>query len=163
MKHENDVSNVIDCGSELWEFTVRASYIVFLFVKTENNNSIKEIKTCCPCLHSLLKTSAKFLRILEQVKTLDCVSGFHWSALEFSQTFAAIFTRTWRGGKHVLFLKWSRKMMWAIWLAISKLWEFTVLCEEIKVYVLASYIVFLFVKKKNTNFINEIKQFSVPS
>ena len=30
--------------SELWEFTVRASYIVFLFVKNDNNNFIKEIK-----------------------------------------------------------------------------------------------------------------------
>ena len=28
----------------LWEFTIRASYIVFLFVKTENNSFIKEIK-----------------------------------------------------------------------------------------------------------------------
>ena len=34
--------------SELWEFTVRASYIVFLFVKTENNNFIKEIKHVLP-------------------------------------------------------------------------------------------------------------------
>ena len=35
------------CGltvSELWEFTVRASYIVFLFVNNENNNFTKEIK-----------------------------------------------------------------------------------------------------------------------
>ena len=31
-----------------------------------------------------MKTSAKFVRILEQVKTLGCVSGFHWFALEFS-------------------------------------------------------------------------------
>ena len=36
-----------------------------------------------------MKTSAKFVRILVQVKTLDCVSGFHWSTLEFSQTFAS--------------------------------------------------------------------------
>ena len=35
------------CGltvSELWEFTVRASYIVFLFDNNKNNNFIKEIK-----------------------------------------------------------------------------------------------------------------------
>ena len=90
---------------ELREFTVRASYIVFLIVNTENNNFIyKRSKTCCPCLHSPLKTSAKFVRILEQV-TLDCVSGFHRSALKFSQTFALVFTRLWRHGKHVLFLK----------------------------------------------------------
>ena len=49
-------------------------------------------------------SSAKFVRILEQVKTFDCISGFHWSALEFSQTFASVFTRLWRHGKHVLFL-----------------------------------------------------------
>ena len=62
-------------------------------------------QTCCLCLHSLLKTSAKFVRILEQVKALYCVSGFHWSALKFSQTSALSFTRLWRHGKHVLFLK----------------------------------------------------------
>ena len=28
--------------SELWEFTVRASYIVFFFVNNENSNLIKE-------------------------------------------------------------------------------------------------------------------------
>ena len=56
--------------------------------------------------YSLLKTSAKFVRILEQVKTLEMqtLSGFHWSALEFSQTFASVFTRLWRHRKHVLFL-----------------------------------------------------------
>ena len=87
--------------SELREFTVRASYIVFLFVKTENNNFIKEIKKCL-CLHSLLKTSAKLVRILEQVKTRQAVEGFHWSALEFSQPFASV-----RQGKHVLFFNWT--------------------------------------------------------
>ena len=42
MKHENGVSNVVWL-SKLWEFTVRASYIVFLFVHNESNNFIKEI------------------------------------------------------------------------------------------------------------------------
>ena len=45
------------CGltvSELCEFIVCASYIVFLFVNNEKNNFIK---TSCPCLHSRLKTS----------------------------------------------------------------------------------------------------------
>ena len=45
-----------------------ASCIIFLFVKSKCNNFIKEIK------HVL---RAKFVRILVQVKTLDCVSGFH--------------------------------------------------------------------------------------
>ena len=40
-----------------------------------------------------------------EVKTLNCVSGFHWSALEFSQMFTSVFTRLWRHGKHVLFLE----------------------------------------------------------
>ena len=38
--------------------------------------------------------------------TFECVSGFHWSALEFSQTFASVSTRLWRHGKHVLFNNW---------------------------------------------------------
>ena len=70
--------------SKMWEFTVSwkklkntySSYIVFLFVKTENNNFIKEIKTCSPCLHSLVKTSAKFVRIFEQVKPSTAFRGF---------------------------------------------------------------------------------------
>ena len=52
--------------SELWEFT--ASYLVFLFVKAKNENFNKRNKTCFPCLHSLVKTSAKFERIFEQWK-----------------------------------------------------------------------------------------------
>ena len=54
MKHGNDVSNMVYSVSKLWEVTVswkklkytyiRALYIVFLFVKTENNNFVKEIK-----------------------------------------------------------------------------------------------------------------------
>ena len=39
MKHENDVSDVV----ENLQYT-GALYIVFLFVKTENNNFIKEIR-----------------------------------------------------------------------------------------------------------------------
>ena len=58
------------------------------------------------CLHSLVKTSTKFVKILKQVKTLDRVSGFHWSDLEFSQTFASVFTRQWRHREHVLFFKY---------------------------------------------------------
>ena len=48
MKHENWGEQ---CGLtvlELWEFTVGASYIVFLFVNNENNNFIKEIKHVLP-------------------------------------------------------------------------------------------------------------------
>ena len=55
---------------------IRASYIVFLgFVKTENN-CYKRNKRCSLCIHSQVKTLAKFVRIREQVNTLDCVLGF---------------------------------------------------------------------------------------
>ena len=53
---------------------------------------------------------------------------------------------------------WSMKMTRAIWLPQSKLWEFTVSWKKVaKVYICASYIVFLFVKMENNNFIKEIK------
>ena len=52
MKHENDVSIMAGClqDARIYSFMkkvkvfIHASYIVFLFVKTENNNVIKEIK-----------------------------------------------------------------------------------------------------------------------
>ena len=112
MKHENDVNNMVGCldlqAVKIYSFMKKikvyicASYIVFLFVTTENTDFIKN-KTCSPCLHSQVKTSAKFVRILEQVKTLDWVSSFYWSALELSQTFASVFTRLWRHGDNILF------------------------------------------------------------
>ena len=52
LKHKNDVSGIIGCllvvrvchfTKEL-ELYIHARYIVFLFVKTENDNFIKEIK-----------------------------------------------------------------------------------------------------------------------
>ena len=92
MKHKNDVSNVIWL---LW--VVRIYSMCFVYKRT---------KTCCLCRHSLLKTLAKFVRIFKQVKTLDCISGFHWFALEFSQMFTSVFTRLRMHGEHVLFLKW---------------------------------------------------------
>ena len=53
VKHENDMGNMVDCLQVkriIYSFMketkvyIRASYIVFLFVKTENNNFKKEIK-----------------------------------------------------------------------------------------------------------------------
>ena len=49
--------------------------------------------------------------------------------------------------KYVFIVLWSTKMMWAMWLIVSELWEFT---------VCTLYIVFLFVKTENNNFIKEI-------
>ena len=98
MKHKNDVSDMFCCLQVVGIYSfikkklhICAFYIVFLFVKSENNNFRKINKTCSPCLHSLVKTSVgKFVRILEQVETFGCVSGFHWSVLQFSELFASV-------------------------------------------------------------------------
>ena len=42
---------------------------------------------------------------MKKVKLYLCALGFCWSALEFSQMFASIFTRRWRHRENVLFLK----------------------------------------------------------
>ena len=47
-------------------YYIRASYIVFLFVKSDNNNRKQRNKTCFQILHSSVKTSAKFVWILER-------------------------------------------------------------------------------------------------
>ena len=91
MKRENDsLSNVVGCLQVVRLYTyIHTSYDMF------------------PCLHSLVKISAKFLRILKSVNTLDCVvSGFYWSAFELPKTFTSVFTRLWRHGEHVWFLRW---------------------------------------------------------
>ena len=54
----------------------------------------------------------------------------------------------WLVNKCVFIVLWSTRMAWAMWLTVSKLWEFT---------VHASCIVFLFFKTENNNFIKEIK------
>ena len=54
-----------------------AWYILSFSLLSQKIIIYKRNKTSSQCLHSLVKTSAKFVRILEQVKTLDWVSGFH--------------------------------------------------------------------------------------
>ena len=53
MKHQNDVSNMVSCLQvvrliysfmKVFKLHIRATYIVFLFVKTENNTFIKICK-----------------------------------------------------------------------------------------------------------------------
>ena len=39
-------------------------------------------------------------------ETLDCVSGFHWCALEFYQTFTS-----YESTENVLFLKWKHSIV----------------------------------------------------
>ena len=82
MKHENDVTHIIGSLQVVKTYSfmkeielyLRALCVVFLSVKLENNFK-KEIKHF-PCLHSLVKTSAKFVRFLDQVKTFECVLDF---------------------------------------------------------------------------------------
>ena len=52
----------------IYSFISLALYIVFQFVKTEDKKFYKRSKTCYQCLYSLVKTSAKFVGFLEQVK-----------------------------------------------------------------------------------------------
>ena len=86
MKHEHNVTWLYDWLSRCREkLQLSALYFVILLVKSKNKNFIKEIKTSSPCIYGLVKTSSKFVRILEQVKIPHCISGFHWFALEFSQ------------------------------------------------------------------------------
>ena len=61
----------------------------------------------------------------------------------------------WLVYKCVFIALWSTKMTLAIWLPLSPSCES--LMKDILVYKLASYIVFLFVKMENNNFIKEIK------
>ena len=87
MKHENDVERYdwLHLSCKNLQFQERnktipvLSYIAFLFFKTENNIFIKKTKSYFPCLHSLVKISAKFVRTLTKfvkipakfVRTLD--------------------------------------------------------------------------------------------
>ena len=68
MKHENDVSNSFCCLQ-----VVR----IYSFIKELKFTYALRVST-----FSLLRPPFKAnVRILEQVKILDCVSGFHWPAV----------------------------------------------------------------------------------
>ena len=72
MKHENDVSNVVDCLQvvRIYRFKKKikvqtcASYTVFLFVKSENN-IIKEIK------HVLFYSSLYYQNTINKIDILE--------------------------------------------------------------------------------------------
>ena len=78
IKHENDVKNMVGCLQvvRIYSFMkeiklyIHDSYIVFLFVKSGNDN-VKRIRTFWPCLYTLIKTSAKFVRVVEQVRVFS--------------------------------------------------------------------------------------------
>ena len=75
MKHENDVSNVIGCLQivRIYSFMkeikvyIRASYIVFLFVKIKNN-FIKEIKHVLRAFIALWKPRQSLWELLSRWK-----------------------------------------------------------------------------------------------
>ena len=71
---------------ELWEFTERASYSVCLFVKTENNNFIKEIKHVVRAFIAWWKPRRTYGRIREQISENQRPSRGFSPAREFSQT-----------------------------------------------------------------------------
>ena len=93
MNHKNEASNMIDGlhNIRIYSFTKeielykRASYIVFLSVKSKINNFIKRIKRILRSL-SLVETSAKFVIILEQVLRVftDLLWNFPKSSPRFS-------------------------------------------------------------------------------
>ena len=113
--------------SKFWGSTVswkklNYTYTRFVYHFYLNKNFIKEKKTCCPWLHSLVKTSAKFVRILERMKTLDCISGFHLSTLKFSQTFASVFTKLWNHREYMsyfIILKCCETVRFISWVQIQ--------------------------------------------
>ena len=67
-----------DCVRVVRINSICASYkiIVFLSVKTENNNFIKEIKHVVRVFYPGKNLGKVCENSLEQMKTLDCVSGF---------------------------------------------------------------------------------------
>ena len=96
MKHKNDVRNMVCCFQvvRIYSFMkeikvyLSASYIVFLFVKTENN-FIKEIKHVLRAFIAWWKTRQSLWEFSSRWKpSAASQGGFHWSALKFSHTFA---------------------------------------------------------------------------
>ena len=97
---------------------VHASYIVLFFVKTENNNFIKEIKHVFLEFIAWWKHRQSLWEFLSRWKPWTAARVFtSVSAFKFSQTtFASVFTRLWRNGEHVLFLKRRACYTWTKWL-----------------------------------------------
>ena len=77
----------------------------------------------------------KVLRTLKLVKTLDCVSGFHWSALKFSQTFASVFSGYEGRDMFYFLIKNWRKCRYKIVVYIK--YVFNIL-EQKKIFVLSN-------------------------
>ena len=89
MKDENDLSNMVGCLQivRIYSFICTFSLLSQKIIILQRN------KTCSPCLHSLMKTSVKLVRNLEQTKPLiaswvftdlplnspNVCRGFHWA------------------------------------------------------------------------------------
>ena len=68
----------------------------------------------------------------------------------------------WLVYKCVFIALWSTKMTWAMWLSVSKLWEFTISWNKLKyTHALCISSFSLFVGTKNNNFIIEMKHVSL--
>ena len=85
---------------------------------------INSHQTCQKPVKNLYKTYAGWPRLDAQecslgllldfgfwLENFDCVLGFHWSALEFSQTFASVFTRLWRHGYATCFISFIKLLV----------------------------------------------------
>ena len=114
MKHKNEVSGIIGCFQvvtiySLWKkcyIHVHASYIVFLFVKLENNNFIKEIKHIILCaFRAWWKPWQSLWEFLSRWKPLTVSWVFVVLLLnspKCSPQFLPL--RLWKQGEHILII-----------------------------------------------------------
>ena len=63
------------------------------------------------------------MRVIEQVKTLDCISGFHRSGLEFSQLRLPRFSPGYEGMENMFYFSLKMKPIDKLSLVISKLFN----------------------------------------
>ena len=99
MKHENDVYNMVGCLQvvRIYSFMkeikvyIRALYIVFLFVKTENNNFIKEIKHALPAFIAWWKPCPVVVVVRQSLWELSS-RWKPWLCLGFSRICCRILT-----------------------------------------------------------------------
>ena len=136
MKHENDVSNMVGSVSKLCEVTflwkkflkvyMLALYIVFLFVKMENDNSIKEMKHVIRAFIALWKPRQSLWEF-EQISENPRRSQGFLPAREFSQTLRSPrFLPGYEGTENVFYFlrkkklfKMSRNKQWFLRLLID--------------------------------------------
>ena len=87
----------------------------------------------CLQIHSLADDTfnSKLFIIHSPAHAFICKRTTHIQSLVFNYKIIWIVRAFWLVNKCVFIAIWSTKMTWAIWLAVSKLWEFTVTGLEI--------------------------------